>query len=96
MGLGIRSMVPVYKIRRGPSVAEDAAEHTLCVDRDRICPELVVYVAGRGLKRGEADQSIEQVKIVKIVGILTGKMASNEPSILLRCYNFFLPPDTGF
>ena len=50
MGPGIRSMVPVYKIRRGPSAAEKAAEHSLCVDRR--WPELVVYVAVRGAGEG--------------------------------------------
>jgi hypothetical protein len=69
MGLGIRSMVPVYKIRRGPGAAEKAAEHSLFVMIVTASGRslLFVYVAGRGLKRGEADQSIEQVKIVKIV-----------------------------
>lgn len=40
---GIRSMVlvPVYKIRRGPSAAEKAAELCLCIDR--------LIVSGRSL-----------------------------------------------
>lgn len=40
---GIRSMVPVpvYKIRQGPSAAEKAAEHSLCIDR--------LIVSGRSL-----------------------------------------------
>lgn len=33
MGLGNRSMAPVYKIRVGPKSAEKVAEHSLCVDR---------------------------------------------------------------
>lgn len=84
MGLGIRSMVPVYKIRRGPSAAEKAAEKLLVMigapGRSLLCTWLATGGKwGRGL-------SIEQVKIVAVIFLTidrkNGHQRTLEPSLL--------------
>jgi hypothetical protein len=86
MGLGIRSMVPVYKIRRGPSATEKAAEHTLCDDRLTGAPGRSLY---KPPGAEEADQS-NRSKLSKLFvaeNFLTidrkiGQQRTPEPSLL--------------